>query len=358
MAQLKPEPKHPHAHRAPQLGLAGYKQNAYTTTNTHPNTPAGNGGAQPKPECQPTHTHHTHQPVLVGYRRSAHTNTHRPGHPSQERPGTGRRCTPTNTPKKPEPGVARRSREPSPSTHTHTAHPSQEWLGNRRSVHTNTHRPQHPSQELLGAAEARAQAPTPTPRTPAGIGGVRAERVHNHTHTPQQPSQEWRGAAGNRAPAHKPTPHTPASIGGVEDDLAHKHTDPNKPARSGGAQPNPVPEHTHPHRATQPALARYKRNAHTTTRTPQHPSQEWQGTAETRAQVNIPTLHTPARIGRVTEGAGRQTHTDPNSPARSRRAQLTPEPKHTHPHRTAQPGVAGYSVSIPEPALNYLCYQL
>ena len=40
-----------------------------------------------------------------------------------------------------------------------------------------------------------------------------------------------------------------------------------------------------------------------------------------------------------------QTHTSPNTPARIGGAQPKPEPKHTHPRRTTQPGVAGYKRS-------------
>ena len=68
-------------------------------------------------------------------------------------------------------------------------------------MHTSTHPPQHPSQEWRGAAETRAQAPTPTPHTPARSGGAQAERAHKHTHTLQQRSQEWQGAAENPSPS-------------------------------------------------------------------------------------------------------------------------------------------------------------
>ena len=57
---------------------------ARTQAHTHPDTPARSGGAQPKPEPKRTHLHRTPQPGVAGYKRSAHTNTHKPQHPSQE----------------------------------------------------------------------------------------------------------------------------------------------------------------------------------------------------------------------------------------------------------------------------------
>ena len=52
---------------------------------THtPQTGARRGGAQAKPEPQHTHPHCTPQPGVAGYRRSTHTCTHTPEHPSQE----------------------------------------------------------------------------------------------------------------------------------------------------------------------------------------------------------------------------------------------------------------------------------
>ena len=57
------------------------------------------------------------------------------------------------------------------------------------------------------------------------------------------------------------------------------------------------------------------------------------------------TSHTPARSGRVPSGARTQTHTHPNSPARSGGAQPKRKPKHTQPHRKAKPGIAGYKRS-------------
>ena len=163
---------------------------APTPAHTQPNTPARSGGAQPKPEPKHTHPRRAAQPGVAGCKRSANTSTHTPEQTSQEwrgaaetraqthtppqhtparsvgvqveradkhkrtptpQPGVPGRTetraqayTPTphaparrggvqpehaqkhtNTPT-PQPGVAGRSRNPSRSTQTHAAHPSQE----------------------------------------------------------------------------------------------------------------------------------------------------------------------------------------------------------------------------------------
>ena len=212
-------------------------------------------------------------------------------------------------------------------------------------------------------AERRHQhTPNPTPQ-PGVAGSSRNPRPNTQTHG-AHPSREWRGTSG--APTRA-------------------HTHPNTPARSGRAQPKPEPKHTHPRRAPQPGVAGRKRSAHTSTHTAQHPSQEWQGAAKTRTQTHTPTPRTRARSGRVpaerahehthsptpqpgvagrsrdpspnththtahpcqewrgASGARKRAHTQPNTPARSGGAQPKPEPQHTQPQRTPQPGVAGRS---------------
>ena len=389
---------------------------ARTQAHAQPDTPARSGGARPKPK--PEHTHaHPNTPARSGRAQPKPEPKH--AHPSQEWRGTSGAGTQTHTPE--HDSQERRS------TRAQTAHPSQEWQGTSR-VRTQAHtEPVQPSQEWRGAGETRAQAHTPTPHTPASSGRVQAERTHKHTHTqiPQprvagrsrnlspsthshsaHPSQEWRGAAETRAQAHTPTPHTSARCGGVQAERAHKHAHTSTPARSGGAQPKPNPKHTYPHGTPQPGVAGYERIAHTSTHTPQHPSQEWRGAAETRAKAHTCTTHTPARrrgaqrkpgpkhtrphrapkpgvagskrgaytnthsptpqqgvAGRSrnpsptthtdtahlsqewqgTSGSHTQAHTQPNTPARSGRAQRKPEPKHTHAQRTPEPGLAGRS---------------
>ena len=118
-----------------------------------------------------------------------------------------------------------------------------------------------------------------------------------HTHI-AHPSQEWRSTTGARTQAH---------------------THPDTPARSGGAQTKPDPKHTHQHRTPQPGVAGYKRSAHTSAHTPQHPSQEWREAAETQAPSTTqtqtqapdnrrkPSVHSPG-----TEAARAMQVTRPN----------------------------------------------
>ena len=192
---------------------------------------------------------------------------------------------------------------------------------------------------------------------PEVAGRSRNPSSNSHTHT-THPSQEWRGAS---------EPHTRA------------HTQPNTPGRSGGAQPKPEPKHTHPRRTAQPREAGYRNSTHISTHTPQHPSQEWRGEAETRVQTHAPTPHTPARSGGVqaqrahrtlqpgVAGCKRSAHMSTHTAqqrsqewrgaAKTRAQAHTPKPhtrarrggvqeKHTHQHThtpTTQPGVAGRS---------------
>ena len=139
---------------------------------------------------------------------------------------------------KPKQGVAGRSPNPSPSTYTHNAQPSQEWRG---------------------AAETRAQNHTPTPRTPARSGRVQAERAHEDTHSPT-PQPGVAGCSRNPSPnTHTHTAHPSQEWQGASGARTRGLTQPNTPARSGGAQPKPEPKHTHP-------------STHTSTQTSQHPS--------------------------------------------------------------------------------------
>ena len=276
---------------------------ARTQAHTHPNTPARSGGAQPEPKPKHTLQARTPQPGVAGYKRSAHTNTHKPQHPSQEWRGAAQTGAQEHTP---QPRVASTS-----------------------GARTQTRTPQHLSQERQGPAESRAQATRPHRTPQAGVAGYKRS-AHTSTHTPQHPSQEWRGAAETRARAHTPTPHTPARSGGVQAERAHKHTNPNTPARSGGVQPKSEPKHTRPHRTAQPGVAGYKQSAHTSTHTARHPSQQWRGAAETPAQAHTPTPHTPARSGGV-QAERAHKHAHPNTPPRSGGVQPKPEPKHAHP---------------------------
>ena len=109
-------------------------------------------------------------------------------------------------------------------------------------------------------------------------------------------------------------------------------------------QPKPEPKYTHPHRTAQPGVAGYNCSAHTNTHTPQYPSRDWRGSRNPSPSTHTPSAH-PNQEWRGTSGARTQTHTDLNTRARSGGAQLKPDSKHTHPHRTLEPGIAGYRQS-------------
>ena len=142
---------------------------APTPAHTQPNTPARSGGLQPKPEPKHTHPRRAPQLGVPGCNRSAHTSRHKPRHPSQEwRGAAGTRTLPhtptpvtparsgrvqaertdkrTHTPT-PQPGVAGRSRNPNPTTtQTQTQAP-------RNSRKPSVHSP--------GTEAARAMQVTP-----------------------------------------------------------------------------------------------------------------------------------------------------------------------------------------------------
>ena len=200
---------------------AAHQRGAAATTKAHGQVPSNSSHRVPQTRaarttrnepryrhrCQATHNPHTTNPSQEWWGTSgARTETHKPQHPSQEWRGAAKtqaeahRPTPhtpartggvqaeraqnnahPNTPARkggaqPKPGPRHTQREC-------TIQPGVAWY--KRSAHTSTHRPEYPSQEWQGAAETRAQAHTPTPHTPAGSGGVQAERAHQHTHTPE-----------------------------------------------------------------------------------------------------------------------------------------------------------------------------
>ena len=378
-----------HTHTpTPQPGVAGRSRNPSQRTHTHAahpsqewrgtsgagarahthlNTPARSGGAQPKPKHKHTHPRGTPQPGVAGYKRSAPHTPARSGGVQAE--GAHEHAhTPT-----PQPGVAGHSRNPSQSTHTHAAHPSQEWRGTSGAgARAHTH-PNTPARS--GGAQPKPKPKHTHPRrTPQpGVAGYKRSG-RTSTHTPQHPSQEWRGAAETQAKAHTPTPHTPARSGGVQAERAHEHTHTSTPQPGVAGRSRNPSQSTHTHaahpsqewrgtsgarRTPQPGVAGYKRRAHTNTHTPQHPSQEWRGAAETQAKAHTPTPHTPARSGGVqAERANEHTHTPTPQPGVAGRSRNPSQSTHTHAAHpsqewrgtsgarcTPQPGVAGYKRS-------------
>ena len=202
------------------------------------------------------------------------------------------------------PGVAGRSRKPSPSTHTHTARPSQEWRGTsgaRTQAHTE---PQNHSQEWRTQPKPEPKHTHPHRTSQPGVAGYK-QSAHTSTHTPQHPSQEWRGAAKTRAQARTPQP-------GVAGYKRSAHTNTYTPTPEpgvAGRSRRPSPS-THTRTALPSQEWRGTSGARTQAHTePQNHSQEWPGVAENRAQAHTPTPHIPARSGRVqAEGTHKHTH--------------------------------------------------
>ena len=193
--------------------------------HTQPNTPARSGGGQPKPEPKHTPPHRALVPGVAGCKRSTHTAEQ----PSQEWRGAAKTRAETHTPtprtrarsgwvqaehahsptpqpgvasaaetrakthrptprtrarigwvqaeqahsRTTQPGVVGRSQNPSPNTHTHTAHPCQEWLG-ARGAHTQ-------------------------PNKPARSGGAQPKSEPKHTHPHRAPMP---GVAGCKPLTH------------------------------------------------------------------------------------------------------------------------------------------------------------
>ena len=266
-AQPKLKPKHTHPPCALQPGVAGYKRTC-TQTHTHPNTPARSGRAQPRPKPKHTHPHRTAKPGVAGYKESAQANTQTPQNRSSKWRGAAETRTQAHTPTRHIPARSGRVQAERAHKHTHNPTPEPGVAGYKRSAHTNTHTPQHPSQEWPGAAETRPQAHISTPHTPTRSGGVQAERVHSHTQTPT-PEPAVAGRNRNPSPStHTHTAHPSQEWRGTGGARRQTHTLPNTPARSGGAQPKHEPKHTHPHRTPEPGMAGYRRSAHTTTHAP------------------------------------------------------------------------------------------
>ena len=262
---MQAERAHEHTHSpTPQPGVAGRSRNPSPNTRTH--------NAHP---CQEWLGHRAPVPEVAGCKRCAHTSTHTAQYPSQEWRGAAETRAQTDTP---TPHTPARSGWV-------TAHPCQEWLGAsgartrahtqpnsrarsggahpkpepkhtqphlahqpgvagcKRSAHTNTHTAQQPSQEWRGAAQARAQAHTPKPHTPARRGGVQEEQAHQHTHTPTpQPGVTGRSLNPNPT-THTHTAHPCQEWQATSGANTQAHTHPNTQARSDGAQPKPEPNH-------------------------------------------------------------------------------------------------------------------
>ena len=86
---------------------------------------------------------------------------------------------------------------PSPNTHTHTAHPGQEW---RRTSRVCTQAHTHPTTPARsGGAQPKPEPRhTPTPHTPARSGRAQAERAQKHRPDPTPLTRSRGGPATGR----------------------------------------------------------------------------------------------------------------------------------------------------------------
>ena len=247
------------------------------TTKAHGQVPSSDGRQVPQTRGART----TRNDPQHTSRCQATANPHTTN-ASQEWRGAAKTRARAHTPTTHSPATSGRAQPKPEPKHTHPHRtPQPEVAGYNGSKHTSTHTPQHPSQEWRGAAETGAQAHTPKPHTPARRGGVKKEHAHQQTHTP---TPELGVAGRSRNPSrntHTHTAHPSQKWQGTTEASTRAHTHPNAPARSGGAQPKHEPKHTHPQGAPQPGVAGWKRSAHTSTHTAQHPSQEWRRAAET-----------------------------------------------------------------------------
>ena len=110
--------------------------------------------------------------------------------------------------------------------------------------------------------------------------------AHIRDHAPKHPSQGKTGEQTKPKPTHTHT--TPPGMAGCKRTQMNAHT-PHHPECQGTAETGG--QHTRPHRTPQLGRKGYKRGAHTSTHTPQHPSQEWRGAAATQAPAHTPAPH-------------------------------------------------------------------
>ena len=220
----------------------------------------------------------------------------------------------------------------------------------------------HNTQRTTAPERVRGNTkPTHHKRHPRMAGYKRSAQTQ--AHTPRHTSQEWRGAAKLRAQTHTPTPHTRARGGRVQEERARKrrHTRTHQPGVAGSSQNPSQSAHTHAAHPSQEwrVTGGARKQTHTHPNTPArsgggsrnpsqrshthtaHPSQEWRGTFRARTQTR--TTHHRSRERRGAAETGAQTHTrTPHSPARSGAVQAECASKHTH-TPTPKPGLAGRS---------------
>ena len=130
-----------------------------------------------------------------------------------------------------------------PSTHAHTAHPSQERRGTSEAHAQTRTLPQHPQPGGAGDHAGRAHEHTHAPTPPQGQAGrSRNPNPSTHAHTAHR-NRKRRGAGGART-----QPHTSQKQAETQ---AQPRT--TRTAGKRGTTPQAVPKHTRPR--PQPGLA-------------------------------------------------------------------------------------------------------
>ena len=187
-----------HTHGAhPSLEWRG-ASGAPTPAHTPPNTPGRSGAAQPKPEPKHTHPGCAPQPRVAWRKRGAHTSTHTAQLPSQEWRGAAETRAQTHTATARTPARSGGLQAERPHQHTH----SQEWLRVAETgAQAHTPMARTPARSG-GVQAERPHQHTHSPTAQPGVAGCsRNPSPDTHTRS-AHPSQEWQGASGAPTPAH------------------------------------------------------------------------------------------------------------------------------------------------------------
>ena len=164
---------------------------------------------------------------------------------------------------------------------------------------------------------------------------------HTNTHTPQHPSQQWRGAAATQAQAHRPRTAPPARrCRGPCGTSTQTHTHPNTSPVSGGAQQETDPKHTRRHRTSEPGTAEYRRSPHTAT----HARKPQPRMVRCRPKSKPNRKHRKPQPGKEGRNHNPYPNTRNQDPSQGWRGYRNPNPSTTRtqtqtPHKNRKPSV-------------------